>query len=479
MGLAAAREGALRGLATAVVEKSDLAGATSANSLKLIHGGLRYLPTRRPAETPPVGARAPGHDAPRAAPGLPSALPHPHLRPPGQGVRGHASGLPALRAAGRRPQPAPRPPRKAHPARIDPLPGGMPGFVPGIPQRGAHRRGGVPRRAGLEHRAAGPGLRPGGRPGGGRGGLLDPGDRLPRHPGTGHRLPRQRRAGRRGVRHPRPPGAQRRRPLGRRSAGAAVPTGAHQRLPPGQGGEHRGAAPAVPDPRRGPRGSPAEASDSLRQARRAAFFITPWRGCSIIGTTYHTWRHDPDTLDTTVADIRELIDGVNAAWPQAALQLPGSRLLALRHRPHHPRDGAGGRAPGQERPHHRPPPGRGGRPADPHRSQVHNRPGPRRAHRSPGRLPATGKPFLDAPSTTQPLPGGEMESFGGFLAQALRRHGPALGEDTVETAGPRPRHRPRGAAGPGSDRPRPAVPPARQPGAGSRGGACRCARRWP
>ena len=42
-GAAAAREGALSGLSVALIDKADFGGATSANSLKLIHGGLRYL----------------------------------------------------------------------------------------------------------------------------------------------------------------------------------------------------------------------------------------------------------------------------------------------------------------------------------------------------------------------------------------------------------------------------------------------------
>jgi glycerol-3-phosphate dehydrogenase len=42
-GLCTAWDASLRGLSTALVEKGDFAGATSANSLKLIHGGLRYL----------------------------------------------------------------------------------------------------------------------------------------------------------------------------------------------------------------------------------------------------------------------------------------------------------------------------------------------------------------------------------------------------------------------------------------------------
>lgn len=42
-GAAIAREAALNGLKVALVEKGDLAGATSSASTKLIHGGLRYL----------------------------------------------------------------------------------------------------------------------------------------------------------------------------------------------------------------------------------------------------------------------------------------------------------------------------------------------------------------------------------------------------------------------------------------------------
>lgn len=42
-GAALAREAALCGLSTALVEKQDFCSATSANSLKIIHGGLRYL----------------------------------------------------------------------------------------------------------------------------------------------------------------------------------------------------------------------------------------------------------------------------------------------------------------------------------------------------------------------------------------------------------------------------------------------------
>jgi len=42
-GACVARDAALRGLSVALVEKGDFCSATSANSLKVIHGGLRYL----------------------------------------------------------------------------------------------------------------------------------------------------------------------------------------------------------------------------------------------------------------------------------------------------------------------------------------------------------------------------------------------------------------------------------------------------
>ncbi|MBT7067086.1 MAG: FAD-dependent oxidoreductase, partial [Verrucomicrobia bacterium] len=42
-GAAIAREAATRGLRVALVEQNDFCSGASANSLKIIHGGLRYL----------------------------------------------------------------------------------------------------------------------------------------------------------------------------------------------------------------------------------------------------------------------------------------------------------------------------------------------------------------------------------------------------------------------------------------------------
>src|SRR3990170_7432357 len=42
-GACAAWDAALRGLSVAVVDQDDFGAATSANSLRIVHGGLRYL----------------------------------------------------------------------------------------------------------------------------------------------------------------------------------------------------------------------------------------------------------------------------------------------------------------------------------------------------------------------------------------------------------------------------------------------------
>ena len=43
LGACVARDSALRGLSTALIEADDFGGCTSANSLKVVHGGLRHL----------------------------------------------------------------------------------------------------------------------------------------------------------------------------------------------------------------------------------------------------------------------------------------------------------------------------------------------------------------------------------------------------------------------------------------------------
>jgi len=50
------------------------------------------------------------------------------------------------------------------------------------------------------------------------------------------------------------------------------------------------------------------------------FFILPWRGYSLIGTTDTVYRGDPDGFRVTEKDITEFLDAINEAYPVARLQ---------------------------------------------------------------------------------------------------------------------------------------------------------------
>jgi glycerol-3-phosphate dehydrogenase len=76
-GAAAARDAALRGLRTALIERADFGGATSAECFKMVHGGIRYL---QHADVPRL--RASAHErsallriAPHLVQPLPIAIP--------------------------------------------------------------------------------------------------------------------------------------------------------------------------------------------------------------------------------------------------------------------------------------------------------------------------------------------------------------------------------------------------------------------
>ncbi len=91
-GAAAARDAALRGLRTAVIERADFGGATSAECFKMVHGGIRYL---QHADLPRL--RASSHErsallriAPHLVQPLPIAIP----------TYGHGRRGPAFLAAG-------------------------------------------------------------------------------------------------------------------------------------------------------------------------------------------------------------------------------------------------------------------------------------------------------------------------------------------------------------------------------------------
>ena len=82
LGACLAWDAALRGLKVALVERGQLGGATSANSLRIIHGGLRYLVRGRPPRDARIdpGAIGPPADRSRPGPALPRRHPRRHSR---------------------------------------------------------------------------------------------------------------------------------------------------------------------------------------------------------------------------------------------------------------------------------------------------------------------------------------------------------------------------------------------------------------
>ena len=56
----------------------------------------------------------------------------------------------------------------------------------------------------------------------------------------------------------------------------------------------------------------------LRRGNRN-FFITPWRGVSLIGTTDTVYEGDPDDFRITDRDIRDFVAEINQSLPSAEL----------------------------------------------------------------------------------------------------------------------------------------------------------------
>jgi len=60
--------------------------------------------------------------------------------------------------------------------------------------------------------------------------------------------------------------------------------------------------------------------DALISKASSFLFITPWRGQSLIGTAYATYDGDPDEFRVTEQDIQDFLDEINRAYPSAALR---------------------------------------------------------------------------------------------------------------------------------------------------------------
>jgi glycerol-3-phosphate dehydrogenase len=59
--------------------------------------------------------------------------------------------------------------------------------------------------------------------------------------------------------------------------------------------------------------------DAILNKGSRLFFIVPWRNQSIIGTTYTTYNNHPDHFEVSDDDVQELLDEINCAYPPANL----------------------------------------------------------------------------------------------------------------------------------------------------------------
>ena len=113
-GAAIAWDAAQRGLSVALVERGDFGGSTSANSLKVVHGGIRYLQRLdvRRSGSGPGGEPGGSKSRPTSCSSSPSWSPHSAMPGAGRGaLRGVFLAQPShLRSQSRRLRPGARAP---------------------------------------------------------------------------------------------------------------------------------------------------------------------------------------------------------------------------------------------------------------------------------------------------------------------------------------------------------------------------------
>ncbi|HEY7317355.1 MAG TPA: glycerol-3-phosphate dehydrogenase/oxidase [Candidatus Binatia bacterium] len=61
--------------------------------------------------------------------------------------------------------------------------------------------------------------------------------------------------------------------------------------------------------------------DALLNKGSRLFFITPWHGRSLIGTAHLPYKGDPSNFKVAEAEVQSFIDEINGAYPSAALRL--------------------------------------------------------------------------------------------------------------------------------------------------------------
>ena len=66
-------------------------------------------------------------------------------------------------------------------------------------------------------------------------------------------------------------------------------------------------------------------SDSVVGSTNRLYFFTPWKDCTVTGTTHFPYNGDPDSLKTTPEEVHQFISEINEVYPQAKLTLEDVR----------------------------------------------------------------------------------------------------------------------------------------------------------
>jgi glycerol-3-phosphate dehydrogenase len=73
--------------------------------------------------------------------------------------------------------------------------------------------------------------------------------------------------------------------------------------------------------------TPYSDADSVIDKGARFLFITPWRGRSVIGTTYAAFEGDPDHFKVSENDIHNFLNEINQAYPSASLKMEDVSLV--------------------------------------------------------------------------------------------------------------------------------------------------------
>lgn len=171
--------------------------------------------------------------------------------------------------------------------------------------------------------------------------------------------------------------------------------------------------------------------DSIVNKGSRLLFVAPWRGKSIVGTAYSVFDGNPDNWSVSEAEIQEFIDALNQAYPEAKLTredvalvhsglLPrtnindmGEPVLAKQYQIHdHSQDGCEGLF-----------------------SVVGVKYTTARdvAQKVIDRIfQSWGRKVPPSQSASTSLYGGKIEQFGDFLAQAIDQHAHQVAEPTIQ-----------------------------------------------